>query len=389
VRLAVVFYELPPEGGGGFTFQETLLRSLRDAEPGAAHEFFFYAAGAAGIPGVTEIPRTTVSIRAHAALRGLRHAQDTMNVPRFRGSTWLERELKRNRIDFVWFASHYWEEPALPFAATVWDLEHARQPWFPEISSNGEWERRQKYFGAFLPKATRIVVSNDALQELVATTYGVLPDRFLQMPFPTPDFAFAADDADRSEALERLGIKRPYLFYPAQFWSHKNHVTLIEALRTLDEYELVLVGSDKGNLDHVKKLVRNAGVADRVHFPGFVTTDDLVALYQGAHALAYMSWFGPENLPPLEALALGCPVICADVPGMQIQLGDAALFVAPTDAAAVAARVRELEQPDVRKRLADRGRAVARSRTSEAYVSEMVRFLDEFEPVLRSWGPAL
>ena len=51
----------------------------------------------------------------------------------------------------------------------------------------------------------------------------------------------------------------------------------------------------------------SAGIAAHVHFLGFVDTEDLVALYQHAHALTYLSFFGPENLPPLEAFALGLP----------------------------------------------------------------------------------
>ena len=391
MKVAVVFYELPPEGGGGFTFQETLLRTLQARGAASRHEFVFYAAGAGGFSGVREIPRSYASIRGRALLRGMREVQDAINVPRMkRARTWLEKELEQQGVDIVWFASHHLEECDLPFISTVWDLEHARQPWFPELSKDGEWERRHHYWGGFLPKATRILVSNEALEELVSTTYGLLPDRFLKIPFPTPDFALDAKpdpDADRA-AVERLGVNRPYLFYPAQFWAHKNHVTLIDALAQLDGYELVLTGSDKGQLDHVRSLARAAGVEQRVKFLGFVSTEDLVALYREAHALTYMSWFGPENLPPLEALALGCPVVCADVPGMQIQLGDSALFVGPTDAAAVADCVRRLEDDGLRAELTERGERLARSRTADGYVDGVVAFLDDFEPVRKSWQPA-
>ena len=131
-------------------------------------------------------------------------------------------------------------------------------------------------------------------------------------------------------------LRAPYLLYPAQFWSHKNHATLLRALALLPEYTLACVGSDKGYLDHVRGLARELGVLDRVRFLGFVETDELVALYRGAHALVYLSFFGPENLPPLEAFALGCPVVQADVAGAREQLGDAALLVPPTDPRAVA-----------------------------------------------------
>ena len=57
------------------------------------------------------------------------------------------------------------------------------------------------------------------------------------------------------------------------------------------------------------------GLAGAVHILGYVSDEELIALYQHAHALLYLSRFGPENLPPLEAFALGCPAIVEDVCG--------------------------------------------------------------------------
>src|SRR5439155_21798789 len=139
------------------------------------------------------------------------------------------------------------------------------------------------------------------------------------------------------------------------------------------------VGSDKGGLDHVHRDARELGVADRVHVLGFVAEDDLAALYRGAHALLYLSFFGPENLPPLEALALRCPVVCADVPGMSLQLGDAVLFVSPVDPGAIAAGVRRLEDVALRAELTARGRRLAEHRSPRDYVTRVLEELSEFE----------
>jgi glycosyltransferase involved in cell wall biosynthesis len=126
-------------------------------------------------------------------------------------------------------------------------------------------------------------------------------------------------------------------------------------------------------------------VLERVRFLGFVETDELVRLYRGAHALTYLSFFGPENLPPLEAFALGCPVVQADVRGAREQLGDAALLVPPTDAAAIAEAVRRFEDADLRDRMTEAGRDRAAGYTAEGYVRGVVDFLDEFEPVRSTW----
>ncbi len=123
-----------------------------------------------------------------------------------------------------------------------------------------------------------------------------------------------------------------------------------------------------------------------VAFLGFVPLEDLVALYRGAFALTYMTFFGPENLPPLEAFALGCPVIASDVPGAREQLGNAALFVDPRDPSEIAAAVKTLsDNESMRRTLVEQGRARAEKWTAKEFVRGVFAALDEFEPVRRCW----
>jgi glycosyltransferase involved in cell wall biosynthesis len=223
--------------------------------------------------------------------------------------------------------------------------------------------------------------------------FRVEPERLLCLAHPTPAFAQEAalrDPVPRAR-VDALGVGSRYLFYPAQFWAHKNHATLLEAVAVLsrdggEPYELALVGSDKGQLDHAVSVARTAGVSELVHFLGFVETEDVVALYQHAHALTYVSFFGPENLPPLEAFALSCPVVAVDIPGAREQLGDAALLVPPVDATALAGAVRQLEDPLLRARQVERGGLRAARFTPEGYVQGVIGFLDDFELTRRCWA---
>ena len=182
-----------------------------------------------------------------------------------------------------------------------------------------------------------------------------------------------------------------YLLYPAQFWPHKNHVTAVRALSAMTLFdnapELVCVGADKGTKDHVMKLAARMGVADRVHTLGFVDRDTLVGLYRNAEALLYPSLFGPDNLPPLEAMALGCPVIAARVSGAQEQLGDAAILVDPLDATGFATAVRTLRNDPVRRdTMIARGRARAEGWTAAQYASAVFALIDtQIAPVRALW----
>ncbi len=146
------------------------------------------------------------------------------------------------------------------------------------------------------------------------------------------------------------------------------------------------MGNSQGQAGRVASLVREMGLSDSVHQLGFVETEELVALYRGAHSLGYLG-FGPENLPPLEAYALGCPVVASDVPGAREQLGEAALYVSPTDPPGVVAAVRTLEDDVERARRVDAGRARAARFTAHGYVQRVCcPFLDDFEHVRRCWA---
>lgn len=94
---------------------------------------------------------------------------------------------------------------------------------------------------------------------------------------------------------------------------------------------------------------------------GRVTDGELRALYENAAVFVFPSLYEGFGVPPLEAMSLGCPVISSDSSAMPEILGDAALFFPCGDAAACAARLREVLALDAagRQRLVDRGRARA------------------------------
>jgi glycosyltransferase involved in cell wall biosynthesis len=389
MRVAVVFYGLTPHGGGVFTFQRSLMETLRALQPDSRHEFVFYSAGTpSGDPQVTDIPVGRPAAMRKRSIEVVRAVQDSFYMPRVAAKTWFERSLDERGVDLVWFAANYAEDCNRPFLFTLFDLGHLVHPYFPELSSDGEWERRHHHFSRYLTRAAGVIVPNEAGKEQLLRYFPIEQDRLLCLPHPTPEFAQReVDDAAAAQARERLGVRGRYLFYPAQFWAHKNHYNALRALAALGEgYDIVLVGSDKGQAPHVSKLASGLGVSERVHELGFVEVDELVALYRGAHALLYPSFLGPENLPPLEAFALGCPVVAADVPGAREQLGDAALLASPTDPDGMAAAVRRLEDDGERARRIEAGRGLAREYTAERYVRGVFGFLDEFENIRRCWA---
>jgi glycosyltransferase involved in cell wall biosynthesis len=146
------------------------------------------------------------------------------------------------------------------------------------------------------------------------------------------------------------------------------------------------VGSDKGNLAYVQKITSDQKMTPNVHFLGFVSSEDLISLYQNAYALVFPTFFGPDNVPPLEAFALGCPVIASNVPGAEEQMGDAALFFDPKKPEEIARAVDLLyTSHSLRNTLIEKGYTRAHQWTGKDFIRSLFLILDEFESVRKNW----
>ena len=91
----------------------------------------------------------------------------------------------------------------------------------------------------------------------------------------------------------------------------------------------MLVGSEKNTLKKVKRQIAKDGLEKNIFILGFVEDEQITYLYKHANALIMPSYFGPTNIPPLEAMALGCPVIVSNKYAMGEQVGDAGLLFDP------------------------------------------------------------
>ena len=369
MRIAVVLPGLDPGIGGGFTFVEEISRALDQCTPPAGTELVILT----DRPGKGSLPR--VRYRAEGTVHRARRrvAKSSQRLSRMVGrANPIEAAARKAEAHVVWFPTGGSEAIDLPFVATVWDIQHRTHPWFPEVSEHGLWRARDESSRELLSRALLVVCGTEAGAAELDRCYQVPRDRVVLAPHPTPAWAFADVAGDAVD-----GVKAPFFLYPAQFWAHKNHATLIRALAFHrsrgSRASLVLVGGDMGVRKRLVELAMSLGVRDAVHFPGFIPRAALRWLYTHATALIYPAFSGPENLPPLEAFALGCPVANADFPGAREQLGEAALYFDPANADAVAECMDRLESgEDLRDELIEAGRAIAESRRGAAFVDAVL-----------------
>ena len=403
MKVALFISQQIPQAGGGHTFESQLLQTIVNLAALSNHNFVFYTSSEEGPNYLLSTSIQVVSLyrslkerikskilrTAKAILSKIRHPRSKFEI-----EGWYEKHiinlLKINQIDITLSLVPGSPVVDYPYITTVWDLQHRLQPYFPEVSISGEWDNREKSYLKMLRQAAFIITGTEVGKAEIEKFYHVPAERIKVVPFFTPQFTSTSNLTDQ-DIIKKYNLPNQYLFYPAQFWPHKNHIGLLLAIKLLKEkydieFPLVFVGSDKGNESYVREMVQKLNLSQQVYFLGFVPQEDMVNLYGHAFALTFMTFFGPDNLPPLEAMALGCPVIASNVSGAKEQLRNAALLVDPKKPEEIAEAIKSLsEDSALRQDLIERGLIRASQWTAQDYIKEIFSVIDNFEAIRRCW----
>lgn len=405
MKVGIFIGELP-ESGGVYTFESEIIRSLVNFGAESGHTFILLSwnkTPPSEIPSVQHIqfislyPTFKERVRSKLyririnLLKKLRNSNINFTVEDWYKEVFVS-SIVRSEIDITWSFTPGCLTMDIPYITTVLDLQHRLQPYFPEVSTEGQWNKREQLYATNLRRAAFIITGTEVGKTEIERFYQVPAERIKILPFPTPQFALHALQSNEKQILAKYNIPENYLFYPAQFWPHKNHVNLLLAVKWLRDkhnliFPLVLVGSNKGNQPYIKQLVTEFNLSEQVYFLGFVSQEDLISLYRNAFILTFVTFFGPDNLPPLEAFALGCPVVASEVSGAKEQLGDAALLVEPKNPEQIALAIKSLwDNRILRQTLVERGLARASKWTGQDYVKGVFAILDEFETIRCCWS---
>jgi glycosyltransferase involved in cell wall biosynthesis len=268
----------------------------------------------------------------------------------------------------LYFTSHYIvdRECPVPFVFTIHDLVRLRLPEFSytdaafadrfgtgesdliraELEALASWDEPQgneelftRYFRAvnrYLgERAAGIVTVSQSSANDIELMLGVPPGRLAIVSCGVDRSVFApCEEARLRPVLGKYSIARPYLIFVGLTHPHKRFLWLLEQLvaRRHDlppGAHLVAVGGHAENTYGVAELLTQCRAKDFVIFTGRVSDPDLAALYSGASALIIASLSEGNNLPALEALTCGCPVISTDIPPLRELLGDSASYYDP------------------------------------------------------------
>ena len=235
-------------------------------------------------------------------------------------------------------------EVKLPGVIPVFDLMHQYEVDFQEVAEQKIYREREFSYKNICKYAESIFVDSEVGKQHLLECYKVKENKIYILPYIAPKYVRDVDK--KVDVVKKYNLPGRYVFYPAQFWKHKNHEGLLYAISLLQKQNIIVnavfVGSDKNAGDNVEKLTYELDLYEQIYTLNYVSNEDLVALYQKAIALVMPTFFGPTNIPQLEAFALGCPVITSNIYGMPEQVGDAALLVNPADIYDIAEKIKLL-----------------------------------------------
>jgi len=255
------------------------------------------------------------------------------------------------------------------------DLMHRYEKRFPELS--GESDYRDKVVNLQAQNASCIITDSLVGKEQFLESYKNSISRSMEVevvPFVVPDYI-------KNELEEYIDVPEKFIFYPAQFWKHKNHLNLIKAVELLKEeipdIKLVLVGSRKNNWELIRDYIHDNNLDDRIIVKGYVTNGQITYLYKHAVAMIMASYCGPTNIPPLEAMALGCPVAVANRYAMPWQVGEKGAVFDPDSPEDIASVVRRIWNDKVyREELTQNGYTQINKWTKKDFIKKINEIVD-------------
>lgn len=214
----------------------------------------------------------------------------------------------------------------VPTIVTLHDIQHRD---LPEFFGPARRSFRRLAYDRAARSASAVIVTSEFVRGRAREVLDLDPARIHVVPLAIDHAVFRPGADDERE---------PIVVYPARGWPHKNHTRLFQAFASLREtrpqLRLIITG---GGLERLEPL------PDGVESLGEVPASQLASLYGRAACLVYPSLYEGFGLPPLEAMACGCPVAASNAGAIPEVCGDAAVLFDPTDVEAMAAAMLEVD----------------------------------------------
>jgi glycosyltransferase involved in cell wall biosynthesis len=385
MKIAILLNLSDETSGGSYQFNKIIYTSLIESRHDIRHQLFFVFESYNQLGAIPDLSLPSkFKHRLYFLITFIKELyfgikrREKISLESCR-SAWLSQKLLANEVKAVWAVNPLNTPLNFPYLTTSWDIAHKITPYFPElVATKNQLVRRDKICESVFARAFKIIVGTVHGKNEISISYGIPYERILVQPLPIPSITLN----------QKISRNKYQFIYPANFWSHKNHLVIINALRELISVrnipiKFVFTGSDKGNLIYVKELIEKFELSNYIDIKGFVSTFELHKLYRSSNACVFPSLIGPDNLPPLEALAAGCKAIVADIPGAREQFSEFVTYFDPYEPESLTKLIEKaILEFDEGYLASDELLCFLDSRSSEIYVKSILKEFDKLEVVV-------
>ena len=286
----------------------------------------------------------------------------------------LPRYVRQNSIEL--FHGTNYDIPVWGGCATVLSIHDLSALLYPETHVARRVWRTRRRLPLMARKATRIIVPTESVKSEVCEYLRIDPVKVETIRYAPRRCFHPITKSAAQETLKRLSVEDSFILYVGAIEPRKNLLTLVRAFEEIYKNtelrpRLVIAGPTGWLSEELFRYVQNSPVQQRILVTGYLSDEDLRALYSTCAVMCYPAVYEGAGLPPLEAMACGAPVITSDARAIAEMVGDAACLVPAKDYQELASQiVHVVTDAKVRSSLIQRGllRAGAFSweRTAEA-----------------------
>lgn len=272
-------------------------------------------------------------------------------------SSLFEKKLIRKNIKFIIFLFTSYKALLLQrinFASTVLDTCHRDFPEFDESKSFQKFYFREYLNRNVLPLSSLIIVESEELKKKIINFYQLNENKIISIPnLPSKQLLKNENIVDFHSIKEKYNLVDNFFFYPAQFWFHKNHLIILKVLKRLNtqgkKIYFIFCGGNQGSLAFIKKKINEYNINENIKIFNYLPNDEVLALYKLSAGLVMPTYFGPTNIPPLEAWHLNIPVVYSS--NLKDHGGDAALYFDPDSEEELIESLVKLEDHRIKEKL--------------------------------------
>jgi len=228
----------------------------------------------------------------------------------------FQRFLLKKKVDLVYFldsSSLSTTVKKTKFIYSILDIDHRNQKKLKEFKKI--FKKRDDEYLFSSKNASKIIIGANKLKKEILDAYKIDYRKIVEIKFPP---ILTSIDSYQNESIreEILNINKVgnYLLYPAQFWEHKNHIYIVDAVdflkkeRELD-FKIIFTGHDKGNLLNIKSIIKNKNLEESFVIFDYVKDEELIYLYKNCSCIIIPTLVAPHTFPLYEAFYFKKPVI--------------------------------------------------------------------------------